>query len=72
MAIKTFENVSAESRQELHREALAMCELRHPYIAHIYGKYRPFLALLYSVHEKTLHHAWPMRLLAAQVSATLP
>ncbi len=38
VAIKTFENVSEQSKKDLQREALAMCELRHPYVAQILGE----------------------------------
>ncbi len=45
VAVKTFDNVSAENRQDLHREALAMVELRHPHIAQIFGACLPTACL---------------------------
>ncbi len=38
VAVKIFENLSANTKEDFQREALAMSMLRHPCIAHVYGK----------------------------------
>lgn len=50
-----FQALSSAAHEEMRREALAMCELRHPSIAHIYGA----------------HAAWALGMQGGALSALL-